>query len=127
MQRSPLRHPVLRARAGRALVELVVSSLLLSMAVAACLSLLRATTVFSDRVVRTGVARDMARDVGEQLQGAPCSANAGTQIRTRTEGSWTASLSGALATAELQVTFSPHPFGHDTVRSVSARAAGWCR
>lgn len=117
---------VLRARRGRALVELLVSSLLLSIGIAACLSLLRATSVFSDRVVHTGIARDIARDVSEQLQGAPCSAANGTDTRARTHATWTAGVVGPLSSVEVEVLFSPHPFGAETMRPVSARAAGWC-
>ncbi len=127
MRYSSISQAAARSRPGRALVELMVSSLLLSMAAAACLSLLRATTTFSDRVVRTGIARDITRDVSEQLQGTPCAMSAGTQSRARTEASWTATRTGALASVELQVMFPPHPFGNDSVRSVSARAAGWCQ
>ncbi len=126
MRFSPRNQSAVRARHGRALVELMVSSLLLSLGVAACLSLLRATTIFSDRVVRTGIARDMARDVSERLQGMPCTMTAGTESRVRTEASWTVAVTGTLAAVELQVLFPPHPFGADTIRSVSARAAGWC-
>ena len=126
MHSSSTLHPSARARHGRALVELLVSSLLLSMAVAACLSLLRATSTFSDRVVRTGIARDITRDVSEQVQGLPCAMYAGTETRGRTEAAWTAGRTGALASVELHVTFPPLPFGNETVRSVSARAAGWC-
>jgi hypothetical protein len=104
----------------------MVSSLLLSMAVAACLSLLRATTLFADRVVRIGIARDLTRDVSERLQGTPCAIVAGSESRGRTDASWTASTTGAFAEMQVHVEFPRHPFGADTLLPVSARAAGWC-
>ncbi len=116
----------LSRRTGRALVELLVASLLLAVGTAACLSLLRATTAFADRVIQLSAARDLTRDLAETVQADPCAADAGSETRSRTFATWHASRAGAGVTVDLVIAFPPHPFAGGVVPTFGALVAGWC-
>lgn len=115
-----------RARKGRALVELLVASLILCVATSASLRLLQATATFADRVVRTSVARDLTRDAAEKVQANPCTASNGQETRRRTLADWQRADQGAVVTLNVVVTLVPHPFELQAPRTMHAIVAGWC-
>ncbi len=115
-----------RARTGRALVELLVASLILCVATSASLRLMQATATFADRVVRTSVARDLTRDAAENVQANACAASSGQEARRRTLADWQRTDQGAVVTLNVIVTLVPHPFELQAPSALHAMVAGWC-
>ncbi len=113
------------ARPGRALVELLVASLVLTVAAAGCLSLFQATATFSDRVVQFAAARDLTRDLAEQVQAVPCTVTAGAETRSRLTGAWTVAAAGQAVVVDLAVTLPAVPASGSS-RALHTLVAGWC-
>ncbi len=120
----PLR--LAKVRSGRALVELLVSTLLLSVAAAATLSLLQLTLAASTRISDLTQARDLARDLAEQTVVTPCAAAAGAVTRARINAHWSPSTVQQSVNLSLSISFLPHAVGIAPPRSLNAVLAGWC-
>lgn len=114
------------ARAGRALIELIVSALLLSVAATATLSLLQLTVSASVRISDLTAARDLARDLAEETVANPCTAAAGAASRSRIAANWTPSTVQQSVNLSLTVNFAPRPGAVSAPRTLDAVLAGWC-
>jgi Tfp pilus assembly protein PilV len=115
------------ARPGRALVELLVSTLLLSVGATASLSLLHVTSITADRVAQLADARAVTRDLAESTAANACAASSGTVAAPRLITSWSASTSASVHRLSVDVSLLAHPLAASGPRSLSAVAAGWCR
>ncbi len=122
-----------QARHGRALVELIVAALLLSIASTACLAMLQTAVASADAAVQINAARDVSRTVGESLHANACAATAGATTRERTTATWSRSANGPLVQQAVTLTRRPELLGARGVRSgrstppsLSTIIAGWC-
>jgi Tfp pilus assembly protein PilV len=114
-------------RAGRLLVEVLLSMVLLAIGASACVTLVRANLMLTDRVAFLAVSRATTRLVAEQLQISPCAASAGAYSSGRSTIDWTPSVSGPLVAVQLSAHGAPHPGGLSAPRTLAAELAGWCR
>lgn len=113
-------------RPGRALVELIVATLLLAVASSAALSLLRVTGAVGERVTQHLAARTVLRDVAEAAVLQPCAIAAGSRTSQRIIASWSATAAPPAAALQLNVTLLAHPMAATAPRSLHAVLAGWC-
>ncbi len=121
-------------RHGRALVELLVAALLLSVGTFACLALIQTTLRGADLAVQLTAARDAARDRTQTVHANPCLATAGSSQRERTTATWAPVTSGALRQHAVTLTLAPTPLQLGSThgappappRSLSATLSGWC-
>jgi Tfp pilus assembly protein PilV len=118
--------PPTSARRGRALVELLVAALLLSIGASAALSLLQLSVTSADRVVQLAIARDVARDLAERTATSPCAAGSGADSRGRTDGTWIATARGPTTVLDLEIRSTPGPAAQTTPAALHAVVAGWC-
>ena len=113
-------------RCGRALVELIVATLLLSVASSAALSLLHVTSAAGDRVTQHLAARGVLRDVAETSVLQPCGIAAGSLAAQRVTATWSPATGAPAASLQLNVTLLAHPMSATAPRSLHAVLAGWC-
>ncbi len=113
-------------RNGRALVELIVATLLLAVASSAALSLLNVTSAVGDRVAQHHAARAVLRDIAETGVSQPCALAAGSRSGARFTASWSPIGAAPAVSVQLHVTLLAHPTAASAPRSLHAVLAGWC-
>ncbi len=116
-----------RPRAGRALIELIVSALLLSVAATATLSLLQLTVSTSVRIADLNSARDLARDLAEATAANPCAAAAGVATQPRLAAQWSPATAWHVTNVSLTINFAPRNGADAPPQPLDAVLAGWCR
>ncbi len=120
------RNSVVKQRVGRALVELLVSTLLLAVASSAALSLLHVTSAATARITQLGVARDITRELAEHAAANACANRAGTSQRERVRAVWNEQVAAGARTLQVDLELFAHPMSAGAPRSLSAVVAGWC-
>ena len=113
-------------RAGRAIVELLVALLLLSVGVSACLSLAHASAAAAARVVQLAAARDLARELGERAQADACAAVSGSMSHARVLGQWRVVAAPPQRLLELDVSLPATWPSRSSPAPLRTRLAGWC-
>lgn len=126
----PIAHPFRPRRSstrrGRALVELLVSTLLLTAGTSVVLALMQGSMTAADQLSQLHLARSLARDQAEALVLDACASVDGRASRGRTEGRWRTTTTGSLVVQELELRRPRSPGATQRPRPLEARAAGWC-